>query len=162
MHIRDFNDHTDVEGLKACVIELQDYERRLDQRMPSGAQIVDAYVPEMLKRCAKYHGKILVADQDEEIAGYATVWTKFQSEEIEDGDMECGVVADLVVREGFRNRGIGRELLIAAEKQVIAAGVRRLRIGVLAQNRVARQLYKSFGFSDYLLQLEKELTGPGG
>lgn len=157
MRIRDFDKHTDLEALRACIIELQDYERCLDSRMPPGSQIVDAYVPEIFDRCTKYRGKVFVAEEGGEIAGYASV-LKIRSEELEDGDLEYGLVSDLVVLKRFRNRGIGRALLQAAEEYAIVCQVQWLRIGVLSSNRGARELYASLGFSEYQLQLEKSLA----
>jgi len=34
MLIRDFNERTDTAQVAACLVELQDYERLLDARMP--------------------------------------------------------------------------------------------------------------------------------
>lgn len=158
MRIRDFDQSADSEALRACVIELQDFEHHLDPRMPSGIQIVDAYVTDLIGRCAKYRGKILVAEIEGEVVGYTAVMTRVRSEELEDGGMEYGLVADLMVLNQFRRRGIGRRLLEAAVQYAAERKVRRLRVGVLAANRQARKLYESLGFQDYQLQLEKHLT----
>lgn len=158
MRIRDFDQRVDDEALRACVIELQDFEQGLDPRMPPGIQIVDAYLTDLIDRCAKFQGKILVAEIEGEVVGYAAVMTRVRSEELEDGGMEYGLVADLMVLNQFRRRGIGRRLLEAAIQYASDRNVRRLRVGVLAANRAARRLYGSLGFQDYLLQLEKHLT----
>ena len=42
----------------------------------------------MLDRCAKCDGKVLVAELNEEVAGFATVLAKVKSEEIEEGNIE--------------------------------------------------------------------------
>ncbi len=102
MHIREFDEHKDLNRLRECVIELQDFERRLDLRRPAGADIVGAYIPQMRERCEKCHGRILVAEADGEIAGYVMILTKVRSEDLEDGDVEYGLVADLVILEKFR------------------------------------------------------------
>jgi len=147
----------DLEGLKACVIELQDFEHQLDSRYPDGASIVDAYIPDVLKRSERYEGHILVADVGGEIAGYAMIWARVPPEDIEDGDFECGRLADLVVREKYRGRGIGSRLIAEAEAYARARGVRYLRLGVLDRNSSARALYKSLGYSNCLIEMEKDL-----
>jgi ribosomal protein S18 acetylase RimI-like enzyme len=144
-------------GVRACLIELQDFERSLDSRMPPGADIVDAFVPDMLRRCARCSGKVLVAELDGDVAGFATILARMKSDEIEDGDVEYGLVTDLVVAREFRNRGIGRKLLEAAETYVKSSGVKWLRIGVLAGNHAADHLYDSLGFEKYYIEREKEL-----
>jgi ribosomal protein S18 acetylase RimI-like enzyme len=157
MVIRNFDEDAHLAGVRACMIELQDFERALDPRMPPGAEIVDTYVPQMLDRCQQCGGIVLVAEVDNEVAGYATVLVKVRNEEIEDGDVEYGLVSDLVVSSRFRRRGIGRQLLEAAESFARGSDMQWLRIGVLAQNRAAASLYDNLGFKSLYAEREKEL-----
>ncbi len=76
---------------------------------------------------------------------------------MEDGDVEYGLVADLVIREKFRKLGFGHKLLEAAEAHAMSSGVRWLRVGVLAGNPEAKNLYSSMGFSNFYVELEKDL-----
>ena len=127
--------------------------------MPSGAEIVGDYIPNMLSRCIQCNGKVFVAEVDEAVAGFATVLTKVKSEEIEDGDIEYGLVSDLVVASKFRRQGIGRKLLEAAESYAKSNDVRWLRIGVLAENHSADNLYDSMGFKRLYVEREKDFVG---
>ena len=157
MLIREFDENTDMQDLRDCLIELQDFERSYDPRMPLGRDIVDTYIPEMLRRCKRCDGKVLVADIDGEIAGYATVLARVRSDEPEDGDFEYGLVSDLVILRKFRKLGLARRLLAEAESHARACGVKWLRVGVMAGNQVAKNLYSSIGFSDLYVELEKDL-----
>lgn len=74
--IRDYNPDTDYVGLRACVVELQDFEVRVDPRYPDGESIVAEYIPDVLLRCRRYAGKVMIAELDGEVAGYAMVWSK--------------------------------------------------------------------------------------
>ena len=49
MIIRPLNRQTDMDGLRDCLIELQDFEREIDPRMPPGKEIADDYIFEMLE-----------------------------------------------------------------------------------------------------------------
>jgi len=129
--------------------------------MPSGSEIVNDYVPYMLDRCIECDGTVLVAEVDGEVAGFATILTRVQSEEIADGDIEYGLVSDLVVASKFRRQGLGRKLLEAAESYAKANEVRWLRIGVLAQNHSANALYDSLNFKKLYVEREKDLAGVG-
>lgn len=160
MQIRRLNRRTDLEGMRACIIQLQDFERDLDPRMPSGAEIVEDYLLDLFQRCSQYDGRILVADVSAQVAGYVMILTRFRSDEIEDGDLEVGLVGDVVVHEAFRRQGIARALLAAAEAHAVERRVRWLRIGVLACNQTAVDLYASLGFSPYAIHLEKALADP--
>ena len=73
-----------MQQLRACAIELQDFEHGLDPRLPTGSDIADEYVPQMLMRCKSCNGKIFLAEIDGDIAGYVTILTKVSSGELED------------------------------------------------------------------------------
>ena len=62
MIIRPLNRQTDMDGLRDCLIELQDFEREIDPRMPPGKEIADDYIFEMLEDCETCDGAIIVAD----------------------------------------------------------------------------------------------------
>lgn len=150
-----YNSERHWEGLQACLIELQDFERRIDARMPPGAAIVEPYLAEMFKRCKECGGRVLIAEVDGNVAGYATILPRVKSEQLEDGDFEYGLISDLVVLEAHRGLGLGRKLLAAAEQYAKKCSVKYLRIGVLAGNAVAESLYASTGFSPLYNELEK-------
>ncbi len=158
--IREFDEKAHLAGVRACLIELQDFERSLDPRLPSGTDIVDDLIPRMMVRCARCDGMVLVAELSEAVVGFVTILAKVKSEEIEEGDIEYGLVSDVVVASKYRKQGIGRKLLEAAESYAKSNGVRWLRIGVLAENHSADGLYDSIGFKRLYIEREKELTGP--
>lgn len=145
------------QALRELVIELQDFERELDPRMPAGAAIVDEYLAQMFMRCRQSDGKILLAEDDGNVAGFVTILTRVSSGEIEDGDYEYALVADLVVTAKYRRRGIGQQLLQAGERFARSRSARSLRIGVLARNRGAIDLYAAEGFDVLFSELEKKL-----
>ena len=157
MPICEFNKHKHMAGLRECAIELQDYEHELDPRLPTGAEIVADYVPRMFYRCRHCDGKILIAEVDDEVAGYAMVLARVSSDELEDGHFEYGLIADLVVLTRYRGQGLGRNLLEAVETFARDRGVRWLRIGVLAKNAAAEGLYEKSGFSKIYVEREKDL-----
>ena len=158
MPIRDFDKSLHLHDLRACVVELQDSERRIDSRLPPGIDIVDDFIPRMLHRCGQCDGKILIAEVNGEVAGFATVLSKVRNQEPEEGDYEYGLLSDLMVLERFRKQGLGRQLLDAAEAYARARSVKWLRIGVLAANQAANHLYSSRGYSSLYVEREKDLT----
>jgi len=157
MSIREYQPDTDFDGLRACVVELQNYEYEIDSRFPDGESIADEYIPDILDRCRKFDGKVLVVEVDGEIGGYVMVWTKYGTGDIEDGEFESGLLADLVVRERFRGQGIGSKLIRAGEDYAMSHGVKYLRLGVMAANQPARKLYAAHGYSEVGVELEKTL-----
>ena len=147
----------DAEACRACMVELQDTERELDPRLRTGDEIADAYLQEMHERCRDHAGTILVAEHAGVVVGLVMVLTRvpFESLDLPPGDH--ALVAELVVRAGYREKGIGRTLLQAGEDLARAAGADELRIAVLSQNRPARQLYLREGFVPYSEVLAKSL-----
>lgn len=148
-----------MKGVQATLVELQNFERSLDPRMPSGEEIVDFYVPQMLLRCTQCDGVVLVAELNDEVAGYVTILTKVKSEDIEDGDYEYGLISDLVVVDKHRRQGVGKKLLDAAETYARAKDVNWLRIGALVDNHVANEMYKAAGYRRLYVEREKKLEG---
>lgn len=85
----------------------------------------------------------LIAVRDGDVVGTCRVL-------VEDGTAKFGRLA---VRRDARGRGIGRELLRAAEREARAAGARRMG---LAAQRHAMRLYAEAGFSPYGAVYEDE------
>ena len=158
MIIREYDQDADFDGMRACLIELQGFERRIDPRKPAGDEIATAYFSDALSQCAECHGRIFVAEEQGEIAGYATVLAKVRSGSLDDGNLEYAYLADLVVRAAYRGRGIGRALMAKAETFAREEGANWLRVCVLAENQGARRLYRTAGFSELYVDFEKNLA----
>ena len=156
--IREYDPDRDRHGVRKCFVELQDFERDLDPRMPSGELVADSYLSLMFRRCVEFSGVVLVADVDQQVAGFVTVWTKYHSVEPDDGPREYGFISDLVVSSTYRRRGIGRALLGAAEMRARKAGTSSLQLSVKAGNEGAMALYSAEGFVESEIYLEKALV----
>lgn len=151
----------DHDAVIALVRELQSYEAQYFDRMIPPDEIGPWYVERVLADCLKDDGIILIAERDAAVVGYASVFTAMSSEDERDEvTYHYGYVGDLVVTAADRGSGVGRALLNACEARVRAAGVRWLRIGVLANNHRAREVYGAAGFRDGHVLMEKLLDGP--
>lgn len=148
----------DEASCRACIVELQEAERHVDARLRRGEEIADEYLRVMHARCRQYAGIILVADVAGEVVGLALVLVRVPFEELDEPPGEYAIVAELVVRDAYRRRGIGAALLRAAERHARDAGASELRIGVLSGNHAAHALYVREGFSPYMETLTKQLT----
>ena len=156
--IRDYDESCDADALRACVIELQEWERGFEPSMPEGRAMVDAYVALQRARCVAWSGRILMADLDGKVVGYACIWARVPSDEPDDDPRDYAYLGDLLVRNAHRRKGVGRLLLQAAEAYARSAGVHVLRVGVLARNRSARSFYYDNGFGDQEIEMLKPLV----
>jgi ribosomal protein S18 acetylase RimI-like enzyme len=155
--IREFDHSRDSTALRECFTELQNYERQLDPGKPEGSTIAEAYLNRMFARCREWEGRVFVAEVADQVVGFVCVWARVQPDEPDDNPAEYAFVSDLVVRTTYRRRGIGSQLLSAAEYYARARGARSLRIGVLGRNAAARRLYGAAGFEEYEVELAKQL-----
>jgi len=155
--VRDFDQSRDSAALCDCFIELQNYERQLDPDKPEGSTVAEAYLERMFDRCRQWDGRVLVAEIAGQVVGFVCVWARVQPDEPDKNPATYAFVSDLVVRATHRRRGIGRQLLSAAESFARGQGAETLRIGVLASNDAARRLYESAGFEEYEVELAKRL-----
>jgi len=154
MMIRVYLD-SDAAALRLCVVVLQDAERAIDPRLLPGKVMADAYCERIHARCRETAGKIFVAEENSLVVGFSAVLAHEPFTELDDPPGHYSLIADLVVLEPYRGRGIGHLLLEKAEAYAKQAGATELRIGVLSGNRIARQLYLDVGFHPHLELLTK-------
>jgi GNAT superfamily N-acetyltransferase len=72
------------------------------------------------------------------VAGYALFWA--------DPVTGVGLVEPMRTEDPYQGRGVGRGLLAEGLTRLSAAGCRRLKVGHLVGNEVARRLYEGAGF----------------
>jgi ribosomal protein S18 acetylase RimI-like enzyme len=158
--VREYRDDDDA-AIRACIVELQEFERRIDDRLRPGESMAADYLGQMLDRCRECAGTILVAEYAGAVAGFAAILTRVPFESLDDPPGDYAIVTDLVVRDGFRRRGLATALLAEAERRARAAAATELRIGVLSANESATRLYRSAGFAPYSETLAKRLDVQG-
>jgi ribosomal protein S18 acetylase RimI-like enzyme len=148
----------DRAALRAAIIELQEFERRLSDTRRAGEQIADAYLARMESRAAD-GGVILVAEVDGAFAGFLTCELQEFDYIAETPDSSrFGYISDICVLPAWRGRRIARLLLKAVERQLAPLGVTRLRINALANNASACRSYEHAGFVAYEVLYEKPVS----
>lgn len=151
----------DRPAVLALVRELQAHEFEIFDRMIPPEEITESYLQHLDKDCATYDGVVLVAVTGDRVTGYASLLRRVSDESYDETPYTYAYIGDLVVTREARGGGVGRALIEACEAQARAAGAKWLRISVLARNARAHALYRSAGFADHLVTLEKPL-GPEG
>ena len=155
--IRDYDATRDARDLRACIVEMQEFERALESDLPAGEAMADAHLAFIVARAQRMRGRLLVAERDARVVGFVGVLPEVPAEEPDEPQAPYAYVADLMVRAPYRRLGIGRALLDAAEAVARQAGAVVLRITALARNDGAARLYRRAGFADRLIGLSKPL-----
>jgi ribosomal protein S18 acetylase RimI-like enzyme len=155
--IRAYQADLDRREVRNCIAELQDHERRLEPGLPPGEAMADEYLAFLLRRCEECKGEMMLAIVDGKVAGFVCVLTEVPPAEPDESQVHHAYISDLFVHSAYRQRGLGRRLLEEAESTARSRGATELRVGVLAKNRLARELYEELGFIDYQVQLVKSL-----
>lgn len=147
----------DWAAVRSLFVELQEYGRTADDRLPPGEDVADEYLAAQLHRCREHEGRILVAEVEGEILGYVCVLAKVPCAESADGLAVQAEVVDLVVSSKARSGGIGKALLRSAEGYAVSVGTSNLRVSVFATNDSAQRFYDSNGFELYEVVYEKRM-----
>ena len=97
---------------------------------------------------------LLVARDEGVLVGFVTF-------DVETGpyaqDATRGVVRNVFVVPGHRDRGVGSALLAAAEAELADRGVDVVRLEVLADNDAAMRFYRRAGYEPHRIEMEKSV-----
>ena len=107
-------------------------------------------VKNYFKNVIKNKNNILLCyEEDEIIKGY--IYLKF----IENDNKKGYLIDGLYVDNEYRNKGIATKLIENALNVIKKANVDVVDINVMANNSVAINLYKHFGFNEFRISLRK-------
>ena len=148
----------DYSGVRTCMIALQEFERALDARLPAGPAMADAYLATLFERCARYAGRLFVAETESGVSGFVSVLGAYCLDAPCDDPTPYAYVDDLVVLEEHRGCGLGRALLRQAEHYAQQCGRSTIRLRVKGGNRHALAFYGRDGYADFERELEKRIN----
>ena len=111
-----------------------------------------------LRRVERTGGAALVAERAARVVGHLFLTFEMDAAYVREPLRPYAYVSELYVREEMRGQGIGRALLLEAERQARARGIGRLMIGVLAGNARAEALYRRMGFAPHAIEMAKRLS----
>ena len=146
---------SDLQSIKELWKEMMDFHRVRDEyfaRSEEGHERFGEYVrsniesPEWLVMVAVDEG-IIIGFSMGRIAAYPPV---FQHS-------HYGFVADIVVNENYRGRGIGRQLFEQMLPWFKEQGVTRIEIEVASTNEVSQAFWTRMGFREYMKKMIHEI-----
>ena len=78
--------------------------------------------------------------------------------ERDDGLYSSLFIFDITVGEAHRRRGYGKAAMLFAEDEARRRGLNRVALNVFGANSVARNLYRSLGYSENAVAMSKTLS----
>lgn len=132
-----------LSDLSAFMRLRREIEREARHLVPRGGERKESILYNFLRFMANRHRtRILVATNDKKFIGYITViFAKFKK-------LRGNAYLALAVSPGYRGRGVGTQLMQAAEDYAKRHGVRRLELEVFGKNEGAIGLFKRLGYKE--------------
>jgi GNAT superfamily N-acetyltransferase len=95
---------------------------------------------------------VFVIEADGERVG--DLWVAERQEDVHRGALW---IFDVTIDELHRGRGYGKAAMLLAEDEARRRGLRRVALNVFGGNDVARNLYRSLGYKETAVNMEKTL-----
>lgn len=135
--------------------ELMDFHKERDQYFIRSADGHERFTEFVSGRIASETSCVLVAEQQDEIAGYclATISKYPPIYEYH----EYGAIFDLAITEKYRRRGIGQALVEEVLRWFSEQGIHRIEARVATLNEVSTSFWKKMGFVPYLEVVYREI-----
>jgi ribosomal protein S18 acetylase RimI-like enzyme len=112
---------------------------------------VAGWVRESLGRAGTDGCAVLVASQGDELVGFVTV----NEQHHWSGDTDA-YIGELVVARHAEGRGVGRQLVRAAEQWAVGRGHDRITLETGAANHAARRFYARLGYEEEQVHLTRQ------
>ena len=149
----------DYDWVLRCEVELQEHERSIhDTRLPGLTHTSD-YLAKLWDDLAEGRGIMLIAENAHgERLGLVAGHIVDSPWPMETPDStRYGYVSDIFIKPEARSSGLAQVLLDAIETHLHAVDptLTRLRVNVLAVNRIACRSYEKAGFTPYEVMYER-------
>ncbi len=69
---------------------------------------------------------------------------------------DCGYIADLCVGEGWRGKGIGRQLHTRLRAWFLTHGITAIEVQIVRANPASQAFWRKMGYHDFLRTLRSE------
>ncbi len=141
--------------------ELQDYLVSVDdlKRLRRLPEYGESYTKRTLENVAKNNGIVYVAEADGQIVGVVVGAINEQTKEelLEVVPCKRGAVLELIVKSGYREKGIGKLLMQKIETYFKNKGCNISGIDVFPPNEKAYRFYSKLGYRDRNIWMAKNL-----
>jgi ribosomal protein S18 acetylase RimI-like enzyme len=144
----------DLDSLHEMHKELIDFESKIDPLLKK--KIMFSRSRERYRKSfSKKNHVFFIAEIDGNPVGYAYGLIEKSPYWIEPNLK--GYLCDVLIRKGFRGKGIGEMLVNQMEKYFKKNKVHWLMLGVYSKNSNAKKVWKGLGFKEYMNEMTKKI-----
>lgn len=143
----------DISDIVDIWAEMADYHATLNRffsRRDDAKIVFNKYLSEKI---GENDWLLLIADDSDKILGYS-LGTLFNYLPVYT-DICCGYIQDIGVAIPYRRKGIGKMLVQEMTRWFSKKCVKRIEIEMICGNHDAYAFWKTFGFTDYTLRMER-------
>ncbi len=137
--------------------QLQDINAAVNPRLTLSNAAPDWMADFLREQMDNPNAAVLVAVSGSEepvVVGY-TLGQILRRPTLDNGD--CGYVADVCVREGFRGQGIGRQLYERLRAWFVGQGLTAVEVQVVRANPASQAFWRKMGCGEFLRTLRTEI-----
>ena len=149
----------DLPAVIALWRQLQDINASFDARLALNEGAADWFIGYLGDQLDNPNMVVLVAEREKIIVGY-TFGQIMRRPTLASGD--CGYVADVCVRDGWRGRGIGRQLYERLRAWFLANGITAVEVQVVRANPASQAFWRKMGYSEFLRTLRVDMGANSG
>ena len=151
----------DYEWVVQALTDLQAHEHAIhDTRLPPDPAMSQTYLDGLLLRISASYGILQIAERHGVPVGLIGGYVIDEPWSVETPDSTCyAYISELFIRPEQRGSGLADKLFdaIAAHFSALPLPLARLRVNVLAANRMACRAYQKTGFRPYEVMYERPL-----
>ncbi len=153
--IREYN-QTDIDVIKECLVDLQEFEKLMDPHRLEGIKIAEDYLAHLLKMCERNKGKIFVVEVNEDIVGMISVVIEEDPKHLRK-IKRFATITDLIVIPEYQGNGISKTLIEKAEEYAKSQNVDTIQVHQLSKYEKGLKNYLRNGFSEFEIVLRKKI-----
>lgn len=146
---------SDEEYVKKLIMELKHFESRFDNDYMTDEKSVEKLFLNITNEKNK-GGEIFIAEHEGMVIGFVSLSISSKNDELILKKVNAVYISDILISEGYRNKGVGTALIKKAEDFARKNNIRFLKLVVFSENK-AKKLYDKLGFVDYETTMLKEL-----
>jgi ribosomal protein S18 acetylase RimI-like enzyme len=145
----------DIDVIKELNSELADYHRALDVYYRSGEETRSVFRQYVCDILGKRHYRIVVAEVGGGVVGYCI--GRIEPTRPFITPERIGKISDTFVKEGYRNRGIGKLMVHSLFNWFKERGIFQVELSVDSRNENGVKAWENLGFREYMKKMRREL-----